>query len=65
MNIELQELSKGPVYLQVREQIETQIKQQRLSRPAKPFPLPRRWRKNSRSIKARFNALTSNWNTPA
>jgi len=25
MNIELQELSKGPVYLQVREQIETQI----------------------------------------
>lgn len=25
MNIELQDLSKGPVYLQVREQIETQI----------------------------------------
>ena len=25
MNIELQDLSKGPIYLQVREQIETQI----------------------------------------
>jgi GntR family transcriptional regulator len=31
MNITLQDLSKGPVYLQVREQIETQIKSKAVS----------------------------------
>ena len=31
MNIELQDLSKGPVYLQVRQQIETQINRKALA----------------------------------
>jgi len=31
MNIELQDLSKGPVYLQVREQIEKQISEQAIA----------------------------------
>ncbi|HEV7744436.1 MAG TPA: GntR family transcriptional regulator [Pyrinomonadaceae bacterium] len=39
MNIELQDLSKGPVYLQVREQIEAQISNQAVkSGEALPSP---------------------------
>ncbi len=39
MNITLQDLSKGPVYAQVREQIETQIKNKAVS-PGETLPSP-------------------------
>jgi DNA-binding transcriptional regulator YhcF (GntR family) len=39
MNIELKDLSHNPVYAQVREQIETQIKNKIVS-PGEPLPSP-------------------------
>jgi len=39
MNIQLQELSKGPVYAQVREQIETQISDKAVA-PGDALPSP-------------------------
>lgn len=39
MNIQLQELSKGPVYAQVREQIETQISNKGVA-PGEALPSP-------------------------
>lgn len=39
MNIQLQELSKGPVYAQVREQIETQISNKAVA-SGDPLPSP-------------------------
>ena len=39
MNIELMDLSKGPVYLQVREQIQLQVSNQTI-RPGETLPSP-------------------------
>jgi GntR family transcriptional regulator len=39
MNIVLEDLSKGPVYAQVRQQIETQIKEQKIA-AGEALPLP-------------------------
>jgi DNA-binding transcriptional MocR family regulator len=71
MNIELKDLSHNPVYVQVRQEIETQIKNKTLA-AGEQLPSPAalgqklsvdKGERNSRSTKARSSAPTSSSNS--
>jgi len=61
MNVELKDLSHNPVYAQVREQIEAQIRNKDL-RSGETLPSPAALAQSSPSTKAKSNVRTLNWN---